>query len=91
MDTRYTAKDGVTPMKVENRKQVVDMDKVTKHQVPSGPWTPSPGYTPPDNTPPNITTEPYFDLGYNAIQTSVPEPQEEFDPYPQNNIFGFTT
>ena len=88
MDTRYTTKDGITPMKVVDGKQVVDMDKVTKHRVPSGPWTPSPGYTPPDNTPPNITTEPYFDLGYKAIQTSVPEPQEEFDPYPQNNIFG---
>ena len=88
MKTQYFTDEGKTPMKVQNGEQVVDMSKVRSHQIGAGPMGPSPGYVAPNTAPPNITNEPYFDLGYNPIRSSVSQPQPEFNPYPQGNILG---
>ncbi len=94
-ETRYFTSGGETPMHVVGGQLVPDMSKVRSVQLPSGPFKVSTPYLPSTEVlrpepppPPNITTEPYFNLGFNPIASSVQEPQAEFDPYPQSNIFG---
>ena len=98
--TQYFVDDGEPPTKTIDGHQVLNMDAVRTVDVPAGPFTASTPYLSTSGTekpisealpPPNITTEPYLNLGFNAIQTSIPEHQlrqEEFVPYPQNNILG---